>query len=114
MPRRAVTVRMLVHDLRRTAARDFRRAGVSEGEIMKLCGWRTRSIFDRYNIIDEADLAAAVAKRFGNAKQTANITTCAPALNFQPQQFLDPCLSWSSTGLRSRCAFRARPRFCNF
>ena len=53
------------------AARDFRRASVSEGEIMKLCGWRTRSMFDRYNIIDEADLAA-VAKRFGNGKQAAN------------------------------------------
>jgi hypothetical protein len=26
-------------------------------------------MFDRYNFIDEADLAAAVAKRFGNAKQ---------------------------------------------
>ncbi len=64
---------MLVHDLRPTAARAFRRAGVSEGEIMKLCGWRTRSMFDRYNIIDEADLAAAVAKRFRNGKQAANI-----------------------------------------
>ncbi len=38
---------MLLHDLRRTAARDFRRAGVSEGKIMKLCGWQTRSMFDR-------------------------------------------------------------------
>jgi integrase len=57
----------LVHDLRRSAARDLRRAGVSEGEIMKLCGWRTRSMFDRYNIIDEQDLARAVAKRFGKA-----------------------------------------------
>ena len=64
---------MLVHDLWRTAARDFRRAGVAEGEIMKLCGWRTRSTFDRYSIIDEADLAAAVAKLFGNGKQAANI-----------------------------------------
>jgi len=36
---------------------------VSEGEIMKLCRWRTRSMFDRYNIIAEADLAAAVARR---------------------------------------------------
>jgi integrase len=54
----------LVHDLRRTAARDFRRRGVSEGEIMKLCGGKTRAMFDRYNIIDEADLAEALAKRF--------------------------------------------------
>ena len=54
----------LVHDLRRSAARDFRRAGVSEGEIMQLCGWETRTMFDRYNIIDEQDLARAVAKRF--------------------------------------------------
>jgi integrase len=64
----------LVHDLRRSAARDFRRQGVSEGEIMKLCGWKTRAMFDRYNIIDEADLAQAVAKRF-NGKTTANIAT---------------------------------------
>lgn len=68
--KRAGLVGRLVHDLRRSAARDFRRAGVSEGEIMRLCGWETRSMFDRYNIIDEADLAAAVAKRF-NGKVTA-------------------------------------------
>jgi hypothetical protein len=67
--KRAGLVGRLVHDLRRSAARDFRRAGV--GEVMKLCGWETRSMFDRYNIIDEADLAAAVAKRF-NGKLTAN------------------------------------------
>lgn len=62
--KRAGVAGRLVHDLRRTAARDFRRAGVSEGEVMQLCGWETRAMFDRYNIIDEADLAAAVAKRF--------------------------------------------------
>jgi integrase len=55
---------MLVHDLRRTAAREYRRQGVSEGAIMKLCGWKTRSMFDRYNIIDAADLSEAAAKRF--------------------------------------------------
>lgn len=70
--KRAGTDRIM-HDLRRSAARDFRRAGVSEGEIMKLCGWRTRAMFDRYNVIDEADLAAAVARRFapGNGKGMA-------------------------------------------
>lgn len=66
----------LFHDLRRTAARDFRQAGVSEGEIMKLCGWKTRDMFDRYNIIDDKDLSRAVDLRF-NGKETARKSTVA-------------------------------------
>jgi len=68
----------LVHDLRRNAARDYRRQGVSEGVIMKLCGWKTRSMFDRYNIIDEADLSQAVERRFANGTPAAPPT--APTL----------------------------------
>jgi hypothetical protein len=49
-----------------------RTAGASEGEVMKLCGWETRSMFDRYNIIDEADLAAAVSKRFASGTLPAH------------------------------------------
>ena len=41
-----------------------------EGEIMQLCGRRTSSMFDRCNIIDEADPVAAVAKRFEKANAT--------------------------------------------
>jgi integrase len=60
----------LIHDLRRTAARDFRTAGVDEGTIMALCGWKTRAMFDRYNIVNDADLAAAVAKRYNGTVAT--------------------------------------------
>src|SRR6267143_583375 len=53
-----------MHDLRRTAVWDFLEAGVDESTIMLLCDWKTRSVFDRYNIINQDRLAAAVATRF--------------------------------------------------
>ena len=50
---------VLFHDLRRSGARNLRRAGVAEDVIMRLGGWRTRSMFSRYAIVDEQDLADA-------------------------------------------------------
>lgn len=69
----------LIHDLRRTATRDFRLAGVDEATIMVLCGWKTRAMFDRYNIVNDADLADAVAQRFNGKGAAKSPPSTVPA-----------------------------------
>jgi integrase len=65
-------------DFRRTAARAYRRSGVSEGVVMKILGHKTRSMFERYNTKNEEDLreaAEAVANEMGrNGRVRARVT----------------------------------------
>jgi integrase len=58
----AAKVPVLVHDFRRSAARNLVRAGVNRDVAKRITGHKTDSIFSRYNIVDEADLAEAADK----------------------------------------------------
>jgi integrase len=73
----------ILHDFRRTAVRDAVRAGVPERVAMMESGHKTRSVFNRYNIVCEDDLKEAARRRWEHAKSQVNAANVVPIRSAQ-------------------------------
>ena len=70
-------VGLIPHDLRRSAAKAARRAGVPESVVMKMGGWKTAAMFRRYAIDSGSDQRAA-AEMVERARAAALAPETAP------------------------------------
>jgi integrase len=71
---------LLVHDLRRSAVRNFDKSGVTQTVGMMISGHKTASVYKRYRIVPENDIREALEKvqqAIHRQKKTRPVTTMA-------------------------------------
>jgi hypothetical protein len=74
----------MLHDFRRSTARNLVRAGVPERLATAITGHKARAIFDRYNIVSEIDL------RDASVRVTDYVADREPRENHESQRRVAP------------------------
>ena len=69
---------LLVHDLRRSAVRNLRKAGNDQTVIMKISGHATAEVFRRYNIVATDDVTDAMRKLDLSSDTSVTVTAKRP------------------------------------
>jgi hypothetical protein len=59
---RFATGGFVLHDMRNTFNTNMRRAGVVQSVIVKITGYSTSEMFERYNTVDDSDIRQAAAR----------------------------------------------------